>query len=140
VISAADVIACARLFLGTPYAHQGRVIGHGVDCAGLVICVAHKCGLSSFDLTSYGRQPDPGQMLPLLREHLDLVRRMEMRPGDVLSFAYWQGRVQHLGILVSDDVFIHAIDGHGCIEQRLSGAWAKRLRNVYRFPGLTDGA
>lgn len=138
--TAAQVVECARSFIGTPYAHQGRARGHGIDCAGLVICVAQMCGISSFDLRAYGRQPDPAQMLHLLREHLDPVRMAKRAPGDVLSFAYWRGRVQHLGLLVSADIFVHSIDRHGCIEQRLAGPWEHRLRAVYRFRGVNCGA
>ena len=35
-----DVVRMARTWLGTPYHHQGRVKGAGVDCGGLVIGVA----------------------------------------------------------------------------------------------------
>lgn len=35
----------ARRWLRTPYHHQGRVLGAGVDCAMLLIEVYHACGL-----------------------------------------------------------------------------------------------
>ncbi len=38
--SGSDVVRTARTWLGTPYHHQGRLKGVGVDCAGLLIGVA----------------------------------------------------------------------------------------------------
>ncbi len=46
-----EVVRVARTWLGTPYHHQGRVKGAGVDCAGLSVGVAKELGLSDVDVT-----------------------------------------------------------------------------------------
>lgn len=42
------VVAEARTWLRTPYHHQGRVKGAGVDCAMLLCDVYYRCGLIPF--------------------------------------------------------------------------------------------
>jgi hypothetical protein len=61
----AQVATQARAWIGTPFAHQHRARGVGVDCVGLVIGVARELGLvpSCFDVTGYGSVPD-GVALP----------------------------------------------------------------------------
>ena len=39
-VTGQDVVAEARRWLGTPWRHQARLRGVGVDCGGLVVCVA----------------------------------------------------------------------------------------------------
>ena len=56
----------ARTWLGTPFKHQGRVKGVGVDCLGLLIGVAQELDLrdaqgrklAAFDALDYGHVPD----------------------------------------------------------------------------------
>ena len=39
-----NMIAAARACLGTPFHHQGRMPGVGLDCIGLVIVALARCG------------------------------------------------------------------------------------------------
>lgn len=123
----------ARRWLGTPFAHQGRIRGEGVDCAGLVVQVAHKLGLLSNyeDAATYPRNPD-GTMEKLLDQHLDRVAWAERKQGDIVHVA-WNKLPQHIGILTSKDTLIHAIQGHGAIESHIAGRLRQGVRGVYRF-------
>jgi cell wall-associated NlpC family hydrolase len=60
VIERSAIVTAARSWLGTPYRHQHRERGVGVDCAGLVIGVARQLGIvpADFDVNGYSRQPD----------------------------------------------------------------------------------
>ena len=62
-VTRAQVVDAARKWLGTPWRHQGRNT-HGIDCVGLVVVVCKGLGISSYDDTGYGRDPDPHKFLP----------------------------------------------------------------------------
>lgn len=138
----ADVVAAARGMLDTPWVHQGRLPGHALDCAGLVIAVARQLGIVApdFEVTGYGRQPD-GSMLPLCDDLLEPAPGIEI--GAVVVMAV-QRDPQHLGI-VSDYrgegfALIHAsttATPPRVIEHRLIFTPAMRLRRIYRFPGVS---
>lgn len=52
-----EVVDIARRCLGTPFRHQGRLIGEGLDCAGLAVYVAASLNLPFSDKTGYSRNP-----------------------------------------------------------------------------------
>lgn len=143
-----DIVAEARSWIGTPFHHQARLKGVGVDCAGLVIGVARALGLvpASFDVTSYERSPDGVSLLSYCEEHMQRIGRDEMAPGDVVVIR-WRQHPQHLGIL-GDYLhgglsLIHAYSdpsGRGkVIEQRLTledMPGGGRFVAAYRLPGV----
>lgn len=130
----ADIIAEARTWIDTPFHHQGRLKGIGVDCAGLIIGIAHALKLSDFDCHDYGREPTNGQMRMLLEEHMD--KATMPLPGDALLFAF-DVMEQHLGILTDTNTIIHAYEKVGkCVEHRYSDCWVARTRGIYRYRGV----
>lgn len=135
-----EIVTMARRWLGTPFHHQARLQGVGVDCVGLVIGVARELGVvpSSWDVTGYGRVPDGKQLVHHLDSLLQPVAQSEMRPGDVVLVAF-DSHPQHVGI-VGDYVhgghsIIHASGSHGrVLETRLLFTKAMRFVAAYRFP------
>jgi cell wall-associated NlpC family hydrolase len=131
----ADIVRTAREYLGTPFKHQGRSKTRGIDCAGLVIGVAHELGLSDFDSADYPRQPDGHKMRAAIEGQLERVALNAMQPGDVLLIRFSQFP-QHLAIL-TDYGIVHAHASVGrCVEHRLNDSWRARVVAAYRFPGL----
>lgn len=138
--SADDIIAAARECLGTPFRHQGRLLGIGLDCAGVAVQVAQRIGIEHFDVAGYGRTPADGQLERALAAQpgLDLVDDhpcgAKARPGDLLLMRF-AADPQHLAIL-AEGTIIHAYESVGmCCEHRLSATWAARIVRVYRFRG-----
>ncbi len=125
--------AAARKWIGTPFAHQGRTRGAGVDCAGVIIGVANELGLAnSFeDTANYAADPD-GRMEKLLAKHLDRVSWNERQQGDVVHVA-WSKLPQHVGILTDKNTLIHAFGDAGVVETHISGILERGIRGVYRF-------
>jgi cell wall-associated NlpC family hydrolase len=82
-----DVIDRAREMLGTPFHHQGRVPGIGVDCAGLLKVTFSKLGRRVVDRTDYERNPDGETLMSTLLAN-DLVRisQKDEKPADVVVF------------------------------------------------------
>lgn len=137
-----EIVAAARRHLGTPWVHQGRTPGVGLDCLGLAIVVARELGFvpADFDVNGYGRVPD-GISLPAgLAEHLVQVPRSRMAPGDVVAVAF-DADPQHVGIVVpyrhGGLAMVHAASRTGKVEEtRLMFSNAMRFTGAYQFPGV----
>lgn len=137
MITGEDIAAKAREYIGTPFHHQGRARGIGIDCAGLVLGVMHDLSLGDLQVDGYGRAPSPRVYLDLLRDNFD-DGGTEILAGCVLSFAFIRHQ-QHLGIAVNLLSMIHAVDQHLCHEITLGEVWRRRLRGVYRYRGVRYG-
>lgn len=138
MIERAEIVAKAREYLGTPFAHQARVKGVGIDCVGLVIGVAQELGLASVEITGYARQPDPVAFRALMREHMVEKTFVERSFGDVLSFAFVSE--QHVGIITQLDPLsvVHCWSKAGkCVEHALDSVWMQRIRGCWSFPEVT---
>ena len=138
-MTGADVVAAARVHIGTPWVHQGRLPGSALDCAGMVIVVARSLGLvpPDFDLNGYTRAPD-GSMGRLCDQHMTRIDALEL--GAVLVLQT-DKEPQHMGI-VGDYrhggwSIIHASSSAGEVtETRLMFARNQVLRGIYRLPGV----
>lgn len=102
VVTRADVVVCARTWLGTPYVHQHRAKGHGVDCVGLPIGICRELGLVApdFDVNGYGRKPDGKSLLSECDRYMDRIAMALVRPGNVLVYEF-DSRLgpQHMGVV-----------------------------------------
>ncbi len=135
------VVEQARQWLGTPYIHQGRVKGAGVDCAGLIIGVAHALGVSSFDTMAYGRLPSGDALHKMLRAQA-MPAGEHWLPGQIALLRF-DAEPAHLGILgdyassPNGLSLIHAYSHTGCVtEHRLADVWRARVVERFKFPGL----
>lgn len=141
--TAADVIEAARGLLGTPFHHQGRLPGVGLDCAGVPIVIARQLGLvhPDFDVTGYPAIPDGSTLQAYCEAHMQ--RSAAPEPGGVVLVGWRDGPPQHLGIVLPYQhgglAFIHAESRrHGCVfEQRLVFGRAMRLVASYRMQGVS---
>ena len=132
----AQIIAAARACIGTPFRHQGRLLGFGLDCAGVAVHVARSLGVGVIDISNYGRVPYGGQIERALDSQPDLERVATRQPGDLLLMRF-ASDPQHLAICAGPTI-IHAYEAAGkCCEHLLSPAWASRIMRVYRFRGVS---
>lgn len=136
---AEDLIVAARQCLETPFRHQARVVGVGLDCAGVVVHAVQAVGGEVVDVYGYGRTPNNG-MLEWAVDGQPCVERVmnvaDRQPGDILLMRF-ASEPQHLALLTGDNTIIHAYEAAGkCCEHRLSSVWAARIVRVYRLRGL----
>jgi len=133
MVSAAEVLAAARSMIDTPFHHQGRQPGVGLDCAGLIVCAFAAVGIEVRDRAGYSRQPFPGNMSAALSENAELVRG-ELQPADVLWLRF--DEPQHLAFLTDRGTIIHALYTRGAVcEHRFAAAWRHgRLVSAWRHP------
>ncbi|MGF1607509.1 MAG: hypothetical protein ACFB22_14350 [Rhodothalassiaceae bacterium] len=129
-------VAAARACVGTPFRHQGRQPGHGLDCVGLILQAARELGLAVSVPADYGRAPDEARLpWELARAGCRAVPVADQQSADILLFCVAR-RPRHLA-LRSDRGMVHAWAQSGrVVEHRISQDWAARLVSVYRFPGL----
>lgn len=146
-MSRSDVIAMARGYIGTPFHHQGRTPGVGLDCAGVLICVGRALGMVApdFDVTGYVTTPDGRSLRGWCDRYMRRIPRDEKRAGDAIMIIV-DADPQHLGILApyrhGGFSIIHATRERGVVETRLmlehGGVPNRTMRMVaaYAFPGL----
>lgn len=140
------IVDIARSCLGTPYHHQGRLKGIGLDCVGLLVQIAVELELDHFDKIGYSSSPTPGVLVSVLSEQMDTAELEDMREGDVIVMRIGAAIPQHVGVLSRvagvqgvDDlgamVHVHARAGK-VIEVNLTRSVLDRVTHVFRFRGL----
>ena len=135
-----EIVRQARSYVGTPYLHQGRT-RHGLDCAGLLVVVAHDLGLyPGVDHRSYGLLNDGSVVMDMAREHF--VPQREATPGLIGIFRSG-GASRHYGIFGDHPAgglsLIHAFSKiRRVAEMRFDGFWEKRLVAVFSYKGVED--
>jgi NlpC/P60 family putative phage cell wall peptidase len=136
----AAVIAEAKLWLGTPYRHQGAARGIGCDCLGLIRGIWRALyGCEPEDVPAYamdwnaGTAGDPLTMAA--RRHFNAVETDAMQPGDLVLFRWREGHPAcHAAILMPDNRFIHAYERAGVVSSALVPQWRKRIADAFSFP------
>lgn len=136
-----DFVNAVESYLGTPYHHQGRLPGTGIDCVGVPIVALQSGGIDVPEgRIEYDRVPR--ELESNLDRVLDRVPWDERRVGDLVLFWYsTRRRGQHVGVIVdrSDDVdyIVHSHSSRNCvIRERISTFWAPRIIRAYRHPEL----
>ena len=136
-----DIIAAARLAIGTPFGHQGRVVGSNLDCAGLLHHTCTTLGQPVTDQDGYARRPSGGLLEAALDAQPSLVRvREKPRAGDFVLMKFEDDKSpSHLGI-VAGKTLIHAwAVARKVCEHDFDAEWQRRVVRVYRFRELING-
>ena len=102
---------------------------------GVLIYVARKLSLSTFDTTTYGRSPRPDRMREILKREMVEIEINQAVIGDVFHMA-WRRIPQHVALLTDVGILhCHEASG-GVIEHPMDAEWRGRVRAAYRFPGV----
>jgi NlpC/P60 family putative phage cell wall peptidase len=126
------MVTAARTCLGTPFHHQGRKAGVGLDCIGLIVIALRAAGFAVHDRADYGRRPDGKSLMAALKEH-GAQPASSIAAGDVLLFRY-DGQPQHAALATGPDRMIHSFAPAGAVvETALGDYWRRRLVGIYRF-------
>lgn len=107
-------VDAALSYCGTPYHHEARIKGVGIDCATMLVMAGHEAGLvDEIKLPQYSPQwmlhRDQELYLQILGEYCREVEPPP-RPGDI---AIWKiGRTySHAAVVVDWPVVVHAVMG-----------------------------
>ncbi|MBK7479229.1 MAG: C40 family peptidase [Bacteroidales bacterium] len=120
----------ALKFINSPYIWGGR-IPSGIDCSGFVQLVYKIQGLKI--PRDSRQQAEAGNSISFLEETL---------PGDLLLFDDESGKINHVGMLLSRGLVIHAsgrvridiIDAQGIYKKEKKG-YSHKLRTIRRITG-----
>lgn len=130
------IVAAARQCLGTPFRHQGRRVGHGLDCIGVLVHVARELGLGHTDACGYGRLPSRALLENGLDSQacLERIDRAAWGDADVLLMRF-DADPQHVGIWTGQTI-IHAYAEVGrCVEHTMDATWRARIVRAYLLKG-----
>ncbi|EXI85591.1 MAG: putative phage cell wall peptidase, NlpC/P60 family [Candidatus Accumulibacter regalis] len=134
-MSAERIVQEARSWLRTPYHHQGRIKGVGVDCAMILCEVYHAAGRVPYiDPTPY---PPDWHLHRTEQRYLGWVedyayRVAEPLPGDIALYQFGRA-ISHAGIVVDWPMIIHAYHSEGVVlANATQGALAGRLAGFWR--------
>lgn len=134
MIQRAQLSEAALSLVGTPFHAQGRAPGAGLDCIGVIVCVARICGIPHTDRTAYPLRPN-GELQGELESRLERVRG-EPQEGDVLLMAF-DKEPHHVAIVVDGGRIVHAhLRARRTVVQPYTDYWRSVTRAVYRFPGV----
>ena len=138
------VIEETRSWIGTPYRHQASLKSVGCDCLGLVRGVWRAL---------YGEEPEAlkpyspdwaesgkeDALFIAARRHFIEKPKTEMSAGDMILFRWKPTQAaKHLGILVSEQAFVHAYEGHAVMISALVPQWRSRIACVFSFKPIKD--
>lgn len=133
----------ARSFVGTPFRHQGRIPGVGLDCVGVVAKTAHLLGISDYDWTNYQRRASwAGEFESHFSRNMDRVRVPDIRAGHVAIFRQ-EGFPCHCGVIGSRSgrglSLIHAyLPRRAVVEEDFIGEWTAgdRIMAAFAYRGV----
>jgi cell wall-associated NlpC family hydrolase len=135
-MSPEQIYLTARELVGTPFKHQGRSKGLGVDCIGVPLYVCKKLGLGDFDCHEYPR----AQYSTLQQRVESVCTPAVLQPGVLLLFKI-SSTTQHCGLvsLYRDGLgLIHAWDVAGyVVEHKLIKDWLNKTAGCYGLPSVT---
>lgn len=91
-----DIANYAVQYVGNPYVYGGTSLTEGADCSGFVMRVYADHGIS-LTRTAYYQASDGIQ-----------VSISQLVPGDLIIFDYGTGEIQHVGIYIGNNEYVHA--------------------------------
>jgi cell wall-associated NlpC family hydrolase len=143
------IIETARSYKGVRFRHQGRARHTGVDCLGLLICVAHdlalkwdKALLPKLEERDYSHTPDEDYFRQSLELFLQPSPSSTLQAGEVALMKIG-GRVQHVGIIAAHPThhaltLIHAYaPARKVVEHGVDAYWERAMVARYRLPAET---
>lgn len=127
------IVDMARSCVGTPFVHQGRRQGVGLDCAGLVVVSIRAAGFDVTDVAGYSRLPHRGRLEHVLdgQDKMATVDKSAITFGDILLMRIGR-EPMHLAVYAGKTI-IHAYQVVGKVcEHELDAEWKSRIVKVYR--------
>ena len=115
----------ASLWLGTPYRYGG-LSKKGVDCSGLTYLLYQKVY----------KKKIPRSTADLSKMNMQKVSKSNLRAGDLVFFTTNSShkKINHVGIYLKDNRFIHASTSRGVVVDRLDQGYYSR-KDVWKMGG-----
>ncbi len=129
-----DLAETAKSFIGTPFHAQGRAPGAGLDCIGVVACVARAHNITHDDKSAYSMTPT-GELQPELERQMIRINPNDMREGDVLLMRWRPGMPpHHVAMCVGPNLIVHAYSTARKVSMQVyTDFWRDKTVAIYRF-------
>lgn len=122
----------ARETLNTPFVHQGRICGKGLDCVGVVQHIVSRANFPHLDQTGYAKTPSRGELEKVLNNQPCLELTKQLTEGCVLLMR-WKKEPMHVAYFTGDSI-IHAYATVGrVVEHKLNTEWRTKIVKIYRI-------
>lgn len=120
-----------KQYVGIPY-RKGGTTTNGLDCSGFVRLVYDEI---------FGIDLPHSSIAQFSFSDLKKIDRRDMQPGDLIFFGNkGKKRINHVGVYISDNQFIHASSSDGIKVSHLDERyWKKRFVGTKRHEDLTSG-
>jgi cell wall-associated NlpC family hydrolase len=97
---AAQIIAYAKQYIGTPYVYGGTNLNTGVDCSGFTYCIFKNNGVT---INRSSREQYKNGVS---------VNKSDLQPGDLVFFnTGGNTAISHVGMYIGNGQYIHSTDG-----------------------------
>ena len=111
---------------GTPYKLGGQSL-KGIDCSGLAFSIYEDV----YNIKLKRRAMD-------MVQDIKLIERKELREGDLVFFINQKGSINHVGIYLKEDMFVHTSSSRGVTVSKLSEEyWNARFYKGGRHSDVT---
>lgn len=131
-----SIILHARSTIDTPYRHQGRVAGVGLDCVGVLAHIASSMGLPYEDFRAYPKLPTKNTLRTMLDAQKSLVPidRHELSAGDVMLLQLPRFKEPMQVAICAGPTMIHSyFDMRRVVEHTITPIWRARMTHAYRI-------
>lgn len=136
------IVAEAESYVGTPWKHQGKLRGLGIDCANFVANVINAARTNSPPIVlanDYKPQEDGTVMMAYLGSNAEFVLTEDRQFGDVIALleesAGHPTEPRHLAFVKAvtpKTTFIIHVTRHGVRSHRMDSAWMRRVHSCWR--------
>jgi lipoprotein Spr/probable lipoprotein NlpC len=116
-------VATVAGWIGVPYRHAGYSKA-GIDCSGFVSKIYKE--VYDIDLTHSACQ--------MIYQMKTLVKKSELRMGDIIFFRIHGHRISHVGMYLKDGKFIHASSYNGITVNNLDAPYYKKAYYIAGRP------
>lgn len=140
MILKANIVAAARRYVGTPFHHQARVPGIGLDCMGVPSCALQEAGDPRRRRVNYPRSPN-GTLLRELDAQFGRIDPAQAEDGDLVIFVLqcaprhpWHG-----GLLDGDKVIHACAAARQVVRETLTDELRSRIVAAYDLTAVPNG-
>ena len=126
-------------YLGVPYKHHGRDLS-GLDCYGLILKIFEDWDVKLWDIHADYDQEWSWKGRDLFFENYarEWERVQDSRFMDVVCFKNGRNIVNHAGVFLGENKFIHAVKAGVVVSKLTDREWQKRFAGFYRYKGVAQ--
>jgi cell wall-associated NlpC family hydrolase len=127
-----DLIEVARSWLNTPWQHNQKTKGIGVDCVNFLNAIANESGVIIEEIPEhYGRVATDNNIEEYLERNFKKKPTKDIEKNNIILYAF-SGYKNHVALATSNNTIIHANSRVGkVVEHNIDGVWLRCINSVW---------